>query len=122
VNILILSKHKVDTQTQFIDASGEDFFKKDTNNNVLTDEHIARIVNLFERKEYVEYVATSIDNSQIADNDYNLSVGAYVEAKDNREEIDIVKLNAELKQTVKRIDVLRTDIDSIISELEEGHK
>jgi type I restriction enzyme M protein len=28
VNILVLSKHKTDTKTQFIDASGEDFFKK----------------------------------------------------------------------------------------------
>ena len=37
VNILVLSKHKTDTTTQFIDASGEDFFKKETNNNILTD-------------------------------------------------------------------------------------
>jgi type I restriction enzyme M protein len=28
VNILVLSKHKTDTTTQFIDASGEDYFKK----------------------------------------------------------------------------------------------
>lgn len=28
VNILVLSKHKTDTKTQFIDASGEDYFKK----------------------------------------------------------------------------------------------
>jgi len=33
VNILVLSKHKTDTTTQFIDASGEDYFKKETNNN-----------------------------------------------------------------------------------------
>jgi type I restriction-modification system DNA methylase subunit len=28
VNILVLSKHKTDTKVQFIDASGVDFFKK----------------------------------------------------------------------------------------------
>ena len=28
VNILVLSKHKTETKTQFIDASGEDYFKK----------------------------------------------------------------------------------------------
>jgi type I restriction enzyme M protein len=39
-NILVLSKHKTENKTQFIDASGEDFFKKVTNNNVLTDKHI----------------------------------------------------------------------------------
>lgn len=118
VNILVLSKHKSDTQTQFIDASGEDFFKKETNNNVLLPEHIARIVEIFGTKEEVQYVATSVDNGKIAENDYNLSVSSYVEAEDKREVIDIVKLNAEVAQTVKRIDALRADINNIIKELE----
>ena len=119
VNILVLSRHKADTKTQFIDASGEDFFKKQTNNNVLTDEHIERIVDIFDRKEPVEYVAALVDNSKIAENGYNLSVSSYIEAKDTREVIDIARLNAEVKQTVKRIDALRADIDAIIKELED---
>ena len=119
VNILVLSRHKADTKTQFIDASGEDFFKKQTNNNVLADEHIERIVDIFDRKEPVEYVAALVDNSKIAENGYNLSVSSYVEAKDTREVIDIARLNAEVKQTVKRIDALRADIDAIIKELED---
>lgn len=118
VNILVLSKHKTDTMTQFIDSSSEDFFKKETNNNVLLPEHIDRIVDIFGKKEEVPYVATSIDNSRIAENDYNLSVSSYVEAEDKREVIDIVKLNDEVAQTVKRIDALRTDIDRIIKKLE----
>lgn len=118
VNILVLSKHKTEPKTQFIDASGEDFFKKETNNNVLLPEHIDRIVEIFGNKEEVQYVATCVDNAQIAENDYNLSVSSYVEAEDKREVIDIAKLNAEVAQTVKRIDVLRADIDEIIKELE----
>lgn len=119
VNILVLSRHKADTKTQFIDASGEDFFRKQTNNNVLTDEHIERIVDIFDRKEPVEYVAALVDNSKIAENGYNLSVSSYVEAEDTREVIDIARLNAEVKQTVERIDALRADIDAIIKELED---
>ena len=118
VNILVLSKHKTEPKTQFIDASGENFFKKETNNNVLLPEHIDRILDIFGNKKEVQYVATSIDNAQIAENDYNLSVSSYVEAEDKREVIDIAKLNAEVAQTVKRIDVLRADIDEIIKELE----
>jgi type I restriction enzyme M protein len=49
VTILVLSKHKPDSTTQFIDASG--LFKKETNNNTLTDEHIAEIMGVFESKE-----------------------------------------------------------------------
>ena len=118
VNILVLSKHKSDTRTQFIDASGEDFFKKETNNNVLTDDHIARIVSIFADKEPVPHTAAMVDNQQIADNDYNLSVSSYVEAKDTREVIDIQQLNAEVAQTVVRINELRADIEGIIREIE----
>jgi type I restriction-modification system, M subunit len=118
VNILVLSKNKNENKTQFIDAGGEDFFKKETNNNVLTDEHIARIIGIFEAKEEVPHTATQVDNSKIAENDYNLSVSSYVEAKDIREIIDIRQLNAEVAQTVARIDSLRADINEIISQLE----
>lgn len=118
VNILVLSKHKTEPKTQFIDASGEDFFKKETNNNVLLPEHTDRILDIFGNKEEVQYVATSVDNAQIAENDYNLSVSSYVEAEDKREIIDINKLNTEVVETVKRIDTLRADIDEIIKELE----
>lgn len=118
VNILVLSKHKTDNHTQFIDASGEGFFKKATNNNILEDKHIDKIIEIFDKKQEVEYVAKSIDNRQIAENDYNLSVSSYVEAKDFREVIDITKLNTEITETVKKIDALRADIDAIIKEIE----
>jgi type I restriction enzyme M protein len=118
VNILVLSKHKTDTNTQFIDASGADFFKKETNNNILSDDHIQQIMDIFDNKDDVEYVSTRVDHDAISDNDYNLSVSSYVEAKDTREKIDIVELNAELKTTVGKIDKLRLDIDDIVAEIE----
>jgi type I restriction enzyme M protein len=118
VNILVLAKNKTDNKIQFIDASGEDFFKKETNNNVMTDAHIEQVMKLFDRKENVDHVAASVDQEKVAENDYNLSVSSYVEAKDTREVIDITELNAELKNTVKKIDQLRADIDAIVAEIE----
>lgn len=116
VNILVLSKHKTDNLTQFIDASN--LFKKETNNNVLTGDHITRIMEVFDSKADVDHFAKSIDSAAIAKNDYNLSVSSYVESKDTREVINITELNAELKITVARIDQLRKDIDAIIAEIE----
>ena len=55
---------------------------------------------------------------KIEENGYNLSVSSYVEAEDKREVIDIVKLNADIARTVKRVDALRADIDAIIREIE----
>ena len=118
VTILVLSKHKTDTKVQFIDASGEDFFKKGTNNNLMTDAHVAEIVKLFDRKEDVPHVAQSVRMERIAKNDFNLSVSSYVEAKDTREVIDITKLNQEIETTVSKIDGLRKDIDAIVAEIE----
>lgn len=118
VTLLVLSKHKTDTKTQFIDASGEDFFKKVGNINILTDAHIEKIMEIFDRKEDVEHVAKSIDNTKIAENDYNLSVSSYVVAKDNREKINITELNIEVSKTVAKINKLRADIDLIINEIE----
>ena len=118
VTILVLSKHKTDNTTQFIDASGEGFFKKETNNNVLTDAHIDRIMDIFDSKAHVEYSAISIDNTKIAENDYNLSVSSYVAAKDNREQVNITQLNEKIATTVDKIQTLRVSIDAIINEIE----
>ena len=116
VNILVLSKHKTDTTTQFIDASG--LFKKETNNNVLTEKQIEDIMKVFASKENVDHFAKSVDLDVIASNSYTLSVSSYVEAKDNRVLVDITELNAELKTTVAKIDALRSDIDAIVAEIE----
>lgn len=118
VTILVLSKHKSNTKTQFIDASGEEYFQKVTNNNVMTDKHIADIMEMFDSKQDVEHVAKLIDNNWIAENDYNLSVSSYVEAKDNRVKIDINQLNDEILKTVGKIDKLRLSINAIVKEIE----
>ena len=118
VNILVLSKCKTNTKTQFIDVSGENFYKKETNNNILTDSHIEEIIKMFDNKEDIDHVSKSVENDKIAEENYNLSVSYYVEAKDTREVIDINVLNAEIKTMVSKIDRLRSEIDKIITEIE----
>lgn len=116
VNILVLAKNKKDTTTQFIDASG--LFKKETNNNVLLDSHIEKIKTVFDSKKNVDHFATSVPLEEVVAKEYNLSVNTYVEAKENREVVNIAQLNAELKTTVAKIDQLRKDIDAIVAAIE----
>ena len=116
VNILVLSKHKTDTTTQFIDAN--ELFKKETNNNVLLDTHIEQIMAVFDSKANVDHFVRSVSHAEIVANDYNLSVSTYLEAKDTREVVDISQLNSELKITVAKIDQLRKDIDAIVAKIE----
>ena len=114
--IMVMKKNKTDTRTLFIDASSE--CVKVTNNNKLTAENIARIVDVFAKHEEIPYFSKLAEYQDIVDNEYNLSVSTYVEAKDTREKVDIVKLNAEIEQIVAREQVLRDEIAKIIAEIE----
>lgn len=114
--IMVLKKSKSENSTLFIDASKE--FKKVTNNNKLTDENIEKIVNLYSNRKDVQYVCRLVQNSEIAEEDYNLSVSTYVEQEDTREKIDITVLNQQIAEIVAKENVLRSEIDKIIEEIE----
>ena len=116
--IMVMKKNKTDNKTLFIDATRECIKVK--NNNKLTVENIERIVDVFAKREEIEYFSRLATYEEIADNDYNLSVSTYVEAEDTREKIDIVELNAEIEKIVAREQVLRDEIAKIIAEIEVG--
>ena len=114
--IMVLKKSKKDNSTLFIDASKE--CVKVTNNNQLTENNISNIVNIFENRKDVEYIAKLISNKEIEENNYNLSVSTYVEQEDTREKIDIDVLNKEIDEIVEKEQKLRDEIKKIISEIE----
>ena len=114
--IMVLKKGKTDNKMLFIDASSE--CVKVTNNNKLTQENINKIVDTFAQRAEKVHFSHLAEYSEVQENDYNLSVSTYVEAKDTREKIDIVKLNAEIAQIVARENELRAAIDQIVAEIE----
>ena len=116
--IMVLKKSKSDNSVLFIDATKE--CVKVTNNNRLTEENIKTIVDCFASREDRQYFAHLAEYSEIEENGYNLSVSTYVEQEDTREVIDIEKLNAEIAGIVAREEVLRAEIDQIITEIEGG--
>ena len=117
--IMVMKKGKRDNAVLFVDASEE--CVKVTNNNKLTEDNIKSILSLVEeRKEKVEHRSRLVHRDEIAENDFNLSVSTYVEQKDTREKVDIVKLEAELKEIVAKEAKLRAAIDEIVAELNDG--
>ena len=114
--IMVLKKGKTDNKVLFIDASSE--CVKVTNNNKLTPENINKIVDTFAQRAEEAHFSHLAECSEVQENDYNLSVSTYVEARDTREKIDIVKLNAEIAQIVVRENELRAAIDQIVAEIE----
>ena len=114
--IIVLKKNKADNKTLFIDATKECI--KVTKNNKLTPDNIEKIVNTFANREEKAHFSHLAAYDEIVENDYNLSISTYVEAEDTREKVDIVKLNAEIEEIVKREDELRAAIREIIAEIE----
>ena len=70
------------------------------------------------RRKDEKYFSRLVPFEEIEKNDFNLSVSTYVEQRDNREKIDITKLNAEIAEIVAREQVLRDEIDKIVAEIE----
>ena len=114
--IIVLKKNKITSDVLFIDAS-EQFERRDSKNKLMP-ENIERIMAAISSREEEERFAKCVANDEILANDANLSVSSYVEKKDEREEIDIAELNAEIARIVAREDELRRRIDAIVADLE----
>lgn len=114
--IMVLKKSKAENSTLFIDASKE--FVKVTNSNKLTQINMDTIIDAYTKRADHDHFAVKVTNSEIAAQDYNLSVSAYVEQEDTREVIDIIALNAEIEKIVAREQILRDEIAKIIAEIE----
>ena len=114
--IMVLKKSKNENATLFIDATAE--CEKVTNNNKLRDKNIENILKMFTDRADIAHKARLVQNSEIAENDYNLSVSTYIEKEDTRQAIDIKALNKEIAEIVAREQFLREEIDKIIAEIE----
>lgn len=114
--IIVLKKSKHDNATLFIDASSE--FVRSGNKNKLLPEHQRKILDAYSERKDIDHFALLVDNGEIGENGYNIAVSSYVEQKDEREEINITELNAEIASIVARQTELRTQIDTIVADLE----
>ncbi len=116
--ILVLKKSKKDNEVLFIDASGE--FTHIGNKNKLLSADRHKILDAFTARKDIKHFAALVPNADLAENDYNIAVSSYVEREDIRESVDIAELNADIAEIVARQSELRTAIDAIVHDLEEG--
>jgi type I restriction enzyme M protein len=114
--IVVLKKSKKDNKTLFVDASSE--FVRSGNKNVLTPEHIDKVLEAFVSRKSTEHFSALVDNSDVKNNEFNLSVSSYVKRAELKESTDIKSLNIEVGRIVKRQVELRKQIDAIIADME----
>ncbi len=112
--IVVLKKSKNDNAVLFIDGSSE--FSRLGNKNKLGSDNLQNIIAAFEKRGATPHYAALVANADIAANNYNLSVSAYVEAADTREVVDIDLIEQQLDAIVSRQGVLRAEIDAIVAD------
>lgn len=93
--ILVLKKCRVHSENiMFIDASAH--FEKVGNQNVLTDAHVAKILDTYAKREAEDKYAHVATMDEIAENDFNLNIPRYVDTFEEEEAVDLNAVAQEL--------------------------
>lgn len=117
--ILVLRKSKKDNKVLFINAERE--FARANTKNTLREEDRSKILESYISRGDEEYFSRLVESSEIAENDYTLSVTTYIKSEDTRKHVDIAVLNSEIRHLVQKQSVLRQEIDLIVAALEEAN-
>ncbi|MEI6787704.1 MAG: type I restriction-modification system subunit M [bacterium] len=113
--ILLFNKGKTHGDVLFIDASRE--YKDAKNQNILTEEHLDKIVRAYRKFETVEKYAYRATTQELADNDFNLNIPRYVDTFEEEEEIDLAAVKKEIAGLEKELVTVRAKMDGYLKEL-----
>lgn len=114
-SILIFKKNRERKDILFIDASGEEFYKKDKNQNTLINaDKILEVYEKYETVDKLSYVATM---DEIKENEYNLNIPRYVDTFEEEEIGDIDEIRSQMKATNERITQIEAEIETTLKEL-----
>ena len=99
--IVVLKKHREGRDVLFIDASK--LYEKVKKQNVMHEEHIDRVLELYNDRKTVEKVSYLASFEDIKANDYNLNIPRYVDTSEEEPEVDLRQLSKNIKETDKAI-------------------
>ena len=99
--IIVLKKHREGRDVLFIDASK--LFEKEKKQNVMKEEHIDHVLELYNNRKTVEKEAYLASYDDIVANDFNLNIPRYVDTTEEEEEIDLKALTQSMRETDKQI-------------------
>lgn len=113
--IIVLKKHREGRDVLFIDASK--LFEKEKKQNVMKEEHIDRVLQLYKDRKTVDKEAYLATFEDIENNDFNLNIPRYVDTSEEEEEIDLKSLSAGMKETNQAIKKANSELLGMLGEL-----
>jgi len=116
--ILVLKKNRApDDDVVFIDASGDDHFIKEGNQNTLRDEDVKLIVDTYRQRKTIDKYSHTATLEEIKENDYNLNIPRYVDTFEEEEPVDLEDVSKELKQIDQDLAETNQEIAKFCKEL-----
>ena len=115
VCIVVLKKNRSGRDVLFIDASKQ--FNKGKNQNILTEEHVDHIVQIYKDRKDVDKESHLAKYEEIEANDFNLNIPRYVDTFEKEEEIDINEVFEALKNNDSEIAAASTELNKAFEEL-----
>lgn len=115
VCILVLKKCKKFDDVLFINAS--EHFDKGKRQNVLTDEHIDKILDTYQNRREEKRYSRCVSMDEIEKNCYNLNISRYVSTAQAEEIIDIKQVNKDLVAIEKEIKKAKDKHNKFLKEL-----
>lgn len=114
--VIILKKNRTSKDVLFIDASND--FEKVKSQNYLKEEHIDKILETYIKRENIDKYAHVAAYEEIVENDYNLNIPRYVDTFNEEEEISLIELSSDMKQTEKDLQQAEKSLIKMLKELE----
>jgi len=114
--ILIFDKGRKDgEEILFIDASRE--YEEGTGQNVLRKKDLDKIVDTYRNRKEIDKYSHVASFAEIEENDFNLNIPRYVDTFEPEPEIDVAKLQEEIRQLDSDLKERRDQIKKHLDEL-----
>lgn len=116
--ILVIKKcREKDDDILFIDASGDEHFTRNGNQNELRDSDVEEIVNTYRKRATKDKYSYAASLKEVEENDYNLNIPRYVDTFEEEEPVDLKKVSENLKELEKELEETNREIESFCKEL-----
>ena len=115
VCILVLKKCKKSDDVLFINAA--EHFVKGKRQNVLTKEHISKIIDAYQFRREEERYSKRVGMKQIAEEGYNLNISRYISTAVAEEEIDLDATNRALVDIADAVETATAKHNEFLKEL-----
>ncbi|MDM8273257.1 N-6 DNA methylase [Ligilactobacillus salivarius] len=113
--VLVLKKSSKDRDVFFINASKE--YQKVKSSNVLTDDNIGKIVDVFNNQKEVKNFSRKVSFEEIQKNDFNLTMARYINQYQFQERLDCQKEFENLVKLDNKIGNVDEKLNKIMREL-----